>query len=359
MPNKISTFQNRKAYLDFLRIISIYMVLFNHTNTKGFVLFIIAGDSPLRFFYLCNAIFIKIAVPIFLMISGALLLGKQETIRYIVEKRFFKFLCILTVASVLLYCYTCFRIDHKDLSLFYFLKELYAHSLSGAYWYIYLYLAYLLMLPFLRRLAINITENEYLWLFLMFWVVQMLSIVDFLLFKGTATHNVNFNFFITSKYIIYPFLGYYIDRKMSDKYYTRKILAVLISLSILSIVLCAVLTEYKCRMINEWSESTCQTFFSTLIFIPASTVFLGAKMWFDNHMHSKRLSFLIEQCGGLTFGIFLIEKILRHETEFVYRYLQPRIHSFPACLIWILSACILGAAITFIAKKLPLIREYI
>ena len=71
------------------------MVLFNHTNTDGFVLFTIARTSKLYPLYLFNAIFIKMAVPLFLMTSGALLLGKKESNMDVLTKRFFKYMIVL------------------------------------------------------------------------------------------------------------------------------------------------------------------------------------------------------------------------------------------------------------------------
>lgn len=77
MNQKTNTEKNiRKQHFDFLRIIAIFMVLFNHTGTNGFVLFTIARESKLYIFYLFFAIFIKMAVPLFFMISGALLLPR-------------------------------------------------------------------------------------------------------------------------------------------------------------------------------------------------------------------------------------------------------------------------------------------
>lgn len=87
--------QERKVYIDFLKILAIYMVLFNHTNTDGFVLFTIARTSKLYPLYLFNAIFIKMAVPLFLMTSGALLLGKKESNMDVLTKRFFKYMIVL------------------------------------------------------------------------------------------------------------------------------------------------------------------------------------------------------------------------------------------------------------------------
>ena len=82
--------KGRKVYLEFLKIIAIYMVLFNHTGSRGFTLFTLAQGSVMYPFYLFNAIFIKIAVPLFLMASGAVLLGKEESFQRILTVRFLR-----------------------------------------------------------------------------------------------------------------------------------------------------------------------------------------------------------------------------------------------------------------------------
>lgn len=77
--DKASNKPFRKVYLDAIRIIAIYMVLFTHTNTAGNMLFTVSRDSPFYFFYLMNSVFIKMSVTLFFMISGALLLHKKDT----------------------------------------------------------------------------------------------------------------------------------------------------------------------------------------------------------------------------------------------------------------------------------------
>ena len=71
--------QTRKAYLDALRILAIFLVLFNHTGVNGYALYMVRRGAALFPFYLFNAILIKVAVPLFLMVSGALLLEKEES----------------------------------------------------------------------------------------------------------------------------------------------------------------------------------------------------------------------------------------------------------------------------------------
>ena len=68
----------RKEYIDFLKIIAIYMVLFIHTSTKGSLIFIQKPFAVQSYFYLFFGIIVKIAVPLFFMSSGALLLGNTE-----------------------------------------------------------------------------------------------------------------------------------------------------------------------------------------------------------------------------------------------------------------------------------------
>ena len=61
--------KKRKVYIDFLKIIAIYMVMFNHTYEKGYLLFTITQGSNWYPVYLFCSIFIKIAVPLFFMAS--------------------------------------------------------------------------------------------------------------------------------------------------------------------------------------------------------------------------------------------------------------------------------------------------
>lgn len=71
----------RKIYIDFIRIIAIYMVLFHHTDTNGYLLYTVSRESIWYWAYLFNAVFINIAVPLFLMSTGALLINKEEPIK--------------------------------------------------------------------------------------------------------------------------------------------------------------------------------------------------------------------------------------------------------------------------------------
>ena len=335
------------------------MVLFNHTGTKGFVLFTVAQSSKLYVLYLFFAIFIKIAVPLFFMTSGALLLGKEESYKDLLCKRIFKYSLILVIISAISYFYYCWRLNSQKLSLTYFLSNLYRDSLSTALWFLYAYLAYLFMLPFLRKLAKTMTNQDYQWMFFLFGAINCLPILDFLIWKGAGTHNNNFSFFITTNYVFYPLFGYYIDQRMPETSFTVKKVLAASAISVMAICICCFMTHYKCTLTGDWDEWKCQTFFNTLIFLPTITVYYGAKLFFQRHKISPRLQKMIVTVSETTFGIFLFEKILRNETLPVFTFLKPYLHTMPACLIWILCACVLGSCLIFVLKKIPVIKYYL
>lgn len=95
-----ANYRSREPYIDVLRIIACLLVIFNHTNERGFLRF--ASDTIGSLEWGCHlfiSIFCKSAVPIFFMISGSVLLRKKETM---IEtyKRIPKFLADLIVFSL-------------------------------------------------------------------------------------------------------------------------------------------------------------------------------------------------------------------------------------------------------------------
>ena len=69
-------------HLDILRILACLFVIFNHTADAGFQLFTTYPTGGFVYFFLSFfTVLCKTAVPIFLMISGALLLGRDISLK--------------------------------------------------------------------------------------------------------------------------------------------------------------------------------------------------------------------------------------------------------------------------------------
>lgn len=84
--------KSKILYLEVLRILSIFFVIFNHTGANGFFLFSAYKSTEIQYWvYLFVSIFCKFSVPMFLAISGALMLGREnESIHRIWTKKSLK-----------------------------------------------------------------------------------------------------------------------------------------------------------------------------------------------------------------------------------------------------------------------------
>ena len=155
-----SEHNSKKIYLECLRIIAMILVIFNHTGLQGYTLFTIRQKSVFFWGYLFCSIACKIAVPLFFMISGSLLLPKQESIRTVYQKRLSRFVIVLLLFSAVQMVFRMFAYG-EPITLSGYIEGVYAKNLATAYWYLYAYLGVLVMLPLLRRLAQGMTSEDF------------------------------------------------------------------------------------------------------------------------------------------------------------------------------------------------------
>lgn len=80
---------HKLIHIEILRILAIFFVLFIHTGNSGFTLYAVQESTVSTALCLSMAMIAKTAVPLFFMISGALLLGKDETVAQLYKKESF------------------------------------------------------------------------------------------------------------------------------------------------------------------------------------------------------------------------------------------------------------------------------
>ena len=95
--------KKKLLHIEFLRILCIWLVMFTHSATSGFSLYIPMQHSRWFPLYILVPFWVKISVPIFFMISGALLLGKDEPISVVFRKRIWRFSQVLVIFSFISY----------------------------------------------------------------------------------------------------------------------------------------------------------------------------------------------------------------------------------------------------------------
>lgn len=145
---------NKRLDIELMRIISAFFVIFNHTGRGGFFLFSLYDVHSREYWcYLFISVFCRLSVPMFFMISGALMLNRRsESVKMLWIHRVFHMICILTIWSFFYYAIAV-KEGKETFNICHFLSQLYESNWNFSYWYLYAYLSFLISLPLLQRIA--------------------------------------------------------------------------------------------------------------------------------------------------------------------------------------------------------------
>lgn len=213
---KVQTKTNpkKKIYLELLRIIAIILVLYNHTDLKGFWIFSVTENQILSNIYMFLACVTNINVPLFFMISGALLINKEESYKDLFIKRILKYIIIIFLFQFIAYCLHVRENFSEWFSLSYFLKEIYSSGIMASFWFLYSYLAILIVLPFIRKMAINMSNKDYRYLFLLYVLfIGIIPILEYVVFKDKYHLNLTLPI-ITVEGVFYFMMGYFLEHRL-------------------------------------------------------------------------------------------------------------------------------------------------
>ena len=217
MNEETKKIKQRKLHIESLRIIAACFVIFNHTG--AFSYFRTFEPSTAKYwFFLVITVVCKISVPMFFMMSGALLLKKYDETPKVLIKRIWRIGIALLVFSFLSYLQ---QIDfgNEVFNLKRFFIVVIESDWLNVFWYLYAFLAYLITLPFMRVLAKHLENKHYLYLVILQLIFSgFIPIILYLLYEGR--HGINRNFsisWILGYYPIYPLIGHYLENRLDIK----------------------------------------------------------------------------------------------------------------------------------------------
>ena len=349
---------NKKIHIETLRCIAIFFVIFNHTGIAGFQLYAKTANEVLYVIFLAISVISKAAVPIFFMISGALLLGKEESIKTLYKKRILKIVLVIIIASFLVLIFAMCKFNQTKLIfstdfIILFFKNIYSTPMIVSYWFLYLYLAFLIMLPFLRNLVKNMKKETYYYLFIIYVIYKLIMPIINQLFDISL--NSRLTIYLLEINIICPIIGYYCEHILDVKKISNKMKIGFTILIIATIICAGILTTLE---IQKTGDKMVQTYLEYGEIIIAMYIFILVKSIFKDKKLPKLLSKMILTVGSCSFGIYLMETVLRYYMlNQIILVLNPFIKTMPACIIGIACIIFVGTIITMILKKIPYIKE--
>lgn len=340
--------KKRQAYLDALRIVAIMCVIFNHSGVRGFFLYTQTDNLLIQVISIFVSSFCKIGVPLFFMISGALLIDKEESLKDLYLKRVLRFVIILFVFSFMRYFYF-YRHGHYQFAINEFVRMLSTNQIYMPYWFLYTYLAFLICLPFIRRLAHSLKDSEFIYLFILYVVTGGI----FGILARTVIGQIALSIPVTADIIMYPLLGYFITNRLPKEKDTVVNWLLLFMMSVIGLFINVFITEYDYHAFGGWNESGLSLF----IIFPAAATFWGAKMLFEKVKINAALEKFICTLGSCTFGVYLLEGYVKDYFGFIQAYMALVIPGSIASLLYLFCILFIGAAITYVLKKIPVIRK--
>lgn len=351
--------RNRLAAYDVMRIVAIVAVLLNHLPAYH-IYHDAQGAAALC--GLALSVAVRIGVPLFAMVSGALLLGRNETYAELWRKRILRILLVIVLFEALLYVeFHLTRgtpLNPSDL-----LYGILGGTLPGttSYWFLYAYLGFLIMLPFLRRVAQAMTRADFLWLLGVHIVLTTGPIVATFVSACCGWPELKLSSALAVSLssvtlYFYPLIGYWVDRNIDVQRLTRRQWRLIAFVTLLGIALSATMTGYY---IHRFGGST-QSYLSLTVYVTVMAVFLAVKRLFDTDfaLRRPRLNRALCLVGSLVFGVYLMDQ---HLKLVLYEPLQQVLASslFPLTfsLIWCAVTFTLCGAATWLLKRLPVFRK--
>ncbi len=364
----MNTNVSKRTYFEIMRVIACGLVIFNHLS--GYMLYSISSGRK-QFFYMCLTMITRINVPLFFMISGALLFQKNEDFILVLKKRFSRIIGLLFLFDMILIAIqkylsvttgSEFSMTIKD-----FILGVLKNTIpgSGAYWYMYSYLGVLFVLPFLQRIAKGLTRTEIISLIVLHFITSsFMPLINIYM----AQHSIDFNIsicgdfsvpFAFAKPFFYTLVGYYLEYNVDVKKIKTKHICMLVLSGAIGIILSNICTYTDAKINSAYSQNYVQLFdyLTTIVaFIMIKYIFVVKMENINKCLFEKVICFM----GSMTLGIYMFDPCLK--TLFYEKYNLWAEPIFPTLIVsigWILLSMTAGTVCTFILKRIPLIKSII
>lgn len=332
----------RKTYLDAVRVLAFFFLGFNHVAGQSMRLFEgVGGAAALLLFYAG-----KFVIPLFLMVTGAAMLGREEPYGKF-AKRAGRIALALILASLFYYGVQCLS-THSPFVLRDFIRTVYQSQWSNSFWYLYAYIGLLMMMPLLQRLTPALGRQEYryiaFWTLLFSCVMPILQHIFPLLIPDSS-----FDLPLFSGMIGLPLIGYYMDTEMRE---TKLRTALAIIAPICVAAAGVALTMYDNSMFSMLDNA---------LLLPAVVSALGTFYLFkllDARVRlPERIQKAITRTGKLVLGAYLVSDYLVAKLQFIREALVQSLRTNFAGIVYSLIVYIAALLLSACLTRIPGLRK--
>ena len=353
-----------KAYYDIIRLLAIFLVVFNHTPAFGFP-FQSTGESPLVLAMMFVSAFDKVAVPLYFMITGALLLPRQESVSVLLRKRVLRVLGVILLFYVIQSAWYLYDCGINRIGVRSFLGNCYWGSATHGYvlgsveawavWFLYAYMGLMLMLPFLRSMAAGMTTVHFWYLFGLQIVCGIMIPNLFSIVTGFSTADSGILRYLPlcGNVLVYVLAGYSVEERVDINKLGRKQIGGLVLASAVFVAMAAIMPEVLRQRIQAPHLSELVPNMTAFMLIPCMTIVIVMKKLCRCQL-SHGAAAILRALGGAVFTVMLVENILR---VVISRYFVEYESSYLPS-VWVAGlVCLVGLVLGLLLKRVPVLKN--
>jgi surface polysaccharide O-acyltransferase-like enzyme len=340
-------------YIDTLRALAIIGVIIVHVATPainmnfhknmGFWSIGLVYDSAVRF-----------AVPLFLILSGVTMLGKEYNLAEFYKKRFTRVLIPFLFWLPANWVFRWFMLrpfeQPKEFSdIINWAGQLYLKDgVSVHLWYVYMILFLYIFLPFISKIVVH-TNKKIILAFLIIWLI----INTLQSYKIISTDNFPFilkKMYAYSLYAGYLVLGYYLKTISIKSNHTKLISFVVF----VTTILIASIPTYFLNVNSPKQNLILLGTFTINTVIQTVSVYFIFK---DSNFINKYFSLIIKTISNYSFGVYLVH-VMIISVFFRYGIFWTMAHPLVSIPFVTLLTLISSLIIIYIMRKIPGLKVF-
>ena len=343
--------RRRVIYFDILRIVAIFFVVFVHLAAQHWADVDVSSRAWFAFNLYCTTG--KWSVPIFVMISGALFLGRDVSISAILKKN------VARIATVFLFwsgCYALVYLVFRHAPLAVVLSQF----ITGHYhlWFLYMIVGLYLLIPLLRPIVQNETLTRYFLLLAFiftFLLPQLALFLSFVSYQASAViHTV-----IMYSYCFFPlgFTAYFIGGYyLSRRDFSRREEITLYCIGVAGLLV-SVFAPVALSRAQGAPSDIFYTYNSLNVLCTSVPIFVFAKQHLNFPRMGEKACTFLRKMSKYSFGVYLVHpmviELLQHFG--IDTFSCNAFFSVPLLAVFVFAV---STAISALLNAIPFIKDH-
>ena len=325
--------KERENAFDILRIIAMTMVIIIHVSNIYSRSFGTISNNSYLFSLIFNTIS-RISVPIFFMISGALLLDRKLNKKSYID-RLIKYVIVIIVWNLIYLVWEYFYLGIKYEKLYMLLFGPYRAHL----WFLYTILILYFLQPIIRKILSKLNNKAKIILLVLWFFFCSISMISTFVAKYFTIFNY-IGFFILGKYI------YDYCKKKELKKYNILLILLMVTAYFISIVL-----NYQTSLKYQMFYNLYFAYKTPFIVIAAISFYILIITNFKKIKLTKR----VLKLSDLSLGVYLIHGTYLDITNKMFSY--KNIHSLLGIPLFTIMIFISSVITVYLLRKIKLLKN--